>query len=118
MIGTPTEYSFWETTTWDCRRALPRDCADLPGIIAFRPDGKLLAICRSAWAVQLIEPDTGREVATLTPPDAGIITAACFSPDGTRLAVATSDRVIQLWNLRLIGQRLAGMGLDWAPPRP
>ena len=42
-----------------------------------------------------------------------------FSPDGDRLAVATNGDHVQLWDLRLIRQQLAAMGLDWdQPPDP
>ena len=42
-----------------------------------------------------------------------------FSPDGTRLAVMTSNHTIHVWDLRAIRQGLAEIGLDWdLPPYP
>ena len=70
--------------------------------------------------VRLVDPDSGREVATL---DAGTGSSAsffclAFSPDGTQLA-AGRDHIIHLWDLRRIREQLAALGLDWdAPPYP
>jgi WD40 repeat protein len=66
--------------------------------------------------VQLIDPSRGQELATLEAPDAQAVTALCFSPDGSRLAVARGDigsHVIQLWDLRLVRRQLRAMRLDW-----
>ena len=36
-----------------------------------------------------------------------------FSASGDRLAVATFDGVVQLWNVGALRKRLAALGLDW-----
>ena len=42
-----------------------------------------------------------------------------FSPDGGELVTYGLNNTIRLWDLRLIRQELAEMGLDWpAPPIP
>ena len=70
--------------------------------------------------VLLVDPDSGRELATLEPPpespqDVGRL---AFSPDGSRLAVPIDNEIL-VWDLRLIRAQLAEMGLDWdAPPLP
>jgi tetratricopeptide (TPR) repeat protein len=88
--------------------------------LAFSPDGAMLAICRQAQAVQLLDPASGREFATLTPPDLQIFSWLAFSPDSSQLAAATEDHVIHLWDLRLLRQELAALHLDWdlAPISP
>jgi hypothetical protein len=69
--------------------------------------------------VQLIDPTTGRALATLQAPEPRQVSWLCFSPDGDRLAVATTGDHVQLWDLRLIRRQLAAMGLDWdQPPDP
>jgi WD40 repeat protein len=69
--------------------------------------------------VQLIDPPTGRPLATLAAPDPQLISWLCFSPDGGRLAVACEGRVVQVWDLRSIRRKLAAMNLDWdLPPLP
>jgi hypothetical protein len=69
--------------------------------------------------VQLFDLAAGAEVARLLAPDAHFIDRFRFAPDGSRLAVATENRVIQLWDLRAVRQELRKMGLDWdLPPYP
>src|SRR5262249_32687096 len=86
------------------------------GNFAFSPDSRLLAFSRTTTEIQLYDLDTSEEVARLFAPDARDIDCLCFSPDGSRLAVATQNRVIQLWDLRDIRGTLRGMGLDWDLP--
>ena len=67
--------------------------------------------------IQLLETATERPLATLEAPGASVTGLFAFSPDGTRLAARYLD--VQLWDLRLIRQELAQMGLDWnMPPYP
>lgn len=127
VTGTTAEYSFWDVASLGevdppsaPVRQLARDGSQpLAGRMAFSPDGEVLALARSAQQVQLVNPATGTELATLTAPESYLISWLCFSPDGTRLAVATESQVIQYWDLRLIRRQLAVMGLDWEmPPYP
>jgi hypothetical protein len=121
VAGTTTEYSFWEVGSWRCVHRVPRDRASLPGRMAFTPDGALLAITSTNQVVQLLDPATAEEVATLASPDSLLISWLCFSRDGSQLAVAAENHVLQLWDLRRIREELATMGLDWRqeayPPR-
>jgi hypothetical protein len=67
--------------------------------------------------IQLLETATERPLATLEAPGVSVTGLFAFSPDGTRLAARYLD--VQLWDLRLIRQELAQMGLDWdMPPYP
>ncbi len=85
----------------------------LPGPLALTIDGKILAIAHSLRDVRLIETETGRELATLSAPEPHPIHWLCFGPDGNQLAVVCENRLLQLWDLRRIRERLAEMGLDW-----
>src|SRR5262249_22415829 len=88
-------------------------------VTAFSRDGRLFAI-DDAGRVRLVDPNSGREVATL---DAGSGSSTgfyclAFSADGSKLA-AGRDHVIHVWHLRRIREQLTTMGLDWdAPPIP
>jgi dipeptidyl aminopeptidase/acylaminoacyl peptidase len=113
----PREHRVWDVGTWGLIRVLPRDRAEtFASPTAFSPDGRLLALCRTQELVQLVEPDTGRELATLTRPAPAGVSGLCFSPDGGRLAVASWSRDVAVWDLRALRRELAARGLDWRPP--
>jgi serine/threonine protein kinase/WD40 repeat protein len=107
------KYRFWQVGSWAPGLEIPRDRLEpTPGPLAFSRDSRMLAIARSAWTVQLIEPATGEEIATLSAPDTQIINSLGFSPDAGHLAVATNNHTIQLWDLRLIQQQLEELNLE------
>jgi tetratricopeptide (TPR) repeat protein len=70
--------------------------------------------------IHLVEIATGRTLARIESPDLHDVAGATFSPDGSRLIVATNTGpAVHAWDLRAIRRRLAEMGLDWdAPPYP
>jgi WD40 repeat protein len=114
-LGTSEQdkYRFWQVGSWTPGLVIPRDRLEPdPGPLAFSRDSRMLAIARSAWTVQLIEPATGEEIATLTAPDTQIINSLGFSPDARHLAVATNNHTIQLWDLQLIQRQLEELNLD------
>jgi hypothetical protein len=106
--------------SWERGLSIPRQQpVKMGGPLAFSGDGRLLAIARTPEVVQLVDPATGEEVATLTPPYLGPVSCLAFSPDGSHLAVARYDSLISLWDLRQVRRRLAASGLDWGPaPAP
>ena len=111
--GTKDEYRFWEVGSWRPGLRVPSIPQAVPGPLAFTTDGKILAITHSLRDVRLIETATGRELATLAAPEQYPIRCLCFRPDGEQLAAATGNRVLQVWDLRRIRERLAEMGLNW-----
>jgi WD40 repeat protein len=117
VTGVSREYRFWEVGSWRPGPRLPREAySELPGPVAFARDGKLVAVASSLRQVKLIDPSRGRELATLEAPDPQGLGGLCFSPDGSRLAVAAGWRGshgVRLWDLRLIRRQLRAMGLDW-----
>src|SRR5262249_6940614 len=117
VAGTGEGYRFWEVNGWQPSLTLPADqMGDVARPLAFRPDGKVLAIAPTPWTIRLVAPGTGQELATLTTPGAGIITWLCFSPDGSRLAAAGANRVVYLWDVGKVGAQLAELGLAWGAP--
>jgi hypothetical protein len=112
------EYRLWHVDSWSPGITI-RSGSGIPEKFAFTHDGGLLALNRSNL-VRLVDPESGRELATLEPPPEYPrgFPSPSFSPDGGRLAVPI-DWVILVWDLRLIRAQLARMGLDWdAPPIP
>lgn len=97
--------------------ALIRVGSEFVGAMAFARDARLFAI-DDGGRVRLVDPETGREIATV---DSGAGISAHFyclalSPDGTQLA-AGRDHIIHLWNLRRIREELDAINLDWEAPR-
>jgi WD40 repeat protein len=120
VVGGQGEYRFWETGSWQPGLVLARDrLEERPGPLAFTRDGRVLAIAPSARRIRLVAPDTGRVLATLSPPRGQVIQGLSFSPDGALLAAATNGPAVQLWDLRHIGAELAARQFDWdLPPYP
>jgi uncharacterized protein with WD repeat len=80
--------------------------------LAYRPDGKLLAL-GTFKEVRLVEPETGKLVATL-PGEAEDVRAVAFSPDGRLLAAAgglpARSGEVKIWDVekRAALQTIAG----------
>jgi WD40 repeat protein len=118
VVGATDEYAFWDVATGEAGLRIPRDkAATIWGPMAFSRDGKLMAIARSRWLVQLLEAGTGRELASLEQPHGQAIYWLAFSRSGTQLAVATD--AVHVWDLRKLREALAELKLDWdQPPFP
>jgi len=68
---------------------------------------------------RLLETLTEKPLATLEAPGFVNVVRFKFSPDGRTLAATQGDQQVQLWDLRLIHQKLKEMHLDWdMPPYP
>jgi WD40 repeat protein len=112
--ATQREYLLWETDSWRSARRIPNEGAHEPHAPAdFSPDGRILAIVWQGRFIRLLETDNGSELATLTAPEPALIHILRFSPDGTRLAFATRNRGIRVWDLRALRRELGRRGLDW-----
>jgi WD40 repeat protein len=115
------ENLLWDSGSWEVVRRFERvDQGDLPGPLAFSPDGALLALAHSRTAIQLVDPATGETLAIFEPPDLSYPTVFRFTPDGTRLVVGGHPaHLLHVWDLALIRRRLREMRLDWdRPPYP
>ncbi len=114
VVGASTEFLVYRVATWERERVVEREVASaLSGIAAFSPEGSLLAVTHTVRQARLLSADGTAVLATLDAPLAERITDLCFSWDGSRLAAATDNRVIQIWDLRRLRSELAVLGLDW-----
>jgi len=108
------EYCFWDTGTWRARhRAIVRKGSNTPGPIVFSRDGKLLALAPTRRLIKLLDPQTGAEFASLTPPIAQNMRWLAISQDSGQLAAVTDSGSIQLWDLRALRAELKTLRLDW-----
>lgn len=117
ISGSGGEYQFWDVGTWrpSGPRIVRHDSGELPGKISFARDGSLLAVTRSRSLVALVEPRSGRELATLESSDSKLVASIEFDPTGETLAVTYNDDQVRYWNLASIRASLRAMGLDWEP---
>jgi serine/threonine protein kinase/WD40 repeat protein len=70
---------------------------EIPSTVAFRPDGKLLAVGSWDGTIHIWEAKSGRLVRVFLPQDT--VVSMAWSPDGRVLAVGTgiATRPVQLW---------------------
>jgi WD40 repeat protein len=86
---------------------------------AFSSEGTCLALSDDArGTVQLVETESGTELARLAAPEPSWLLPVCFSKDGgTLITTGSESRAIHQFDLRAIRARLRELDLDWdAPP--
>jgi len=86
------------------------------GAAAFSRDGRLLALVRDQYSVQLFDLATFRSLGNLSTPDEKALQVLEFSPDGSQLSAGCLAGRVRVWDLRRIRQRLAEFELDWGLP--
>jgi tetratricopeptide (TPR) repeat protein len=116
LATAPDGGQLWRTENWRPGPELHARGATSGGLVlAFAPDSRVLALGEPTGETRFVDPDTGRDWATLAHPDRSWGTFLAFSPDQWRLVVlaAGPDTVPYVWNLAAIRQELARRGLDW-----
>jgi len=117
MTATTYEYCFWEVGSWSLVRRIPQDPdSNFFPMMAFTADGRILAGTFARNKVRLYNVATGEILADLEAPNAKQITGLAFGQDGTQLFIAEAADAVRVWDLRLIRQQLARLGLDWDQP--
>jgi WD40 repeat protein/serine/threonine protein kinase len=100
----------FDTTSFERRVSV---LGDFPQMVAFSPDGRLLAIAAYHFGVvRLWNITTNREVAVLSQPACEFVT---FSADGTRL-ITVGSRTVRSWNLAGAREKLTLSGHSGGVP--
>jgi WD40 repeat protein len=116
VTSTGADCCLWERETWQLRHRIRRDRAgDVPASMAFTRQGELLALTISPHVIQLVDPATGQQVATFEAPHLRNIDWVGFDSAGGQLLAVTSE-LVQVWDLRLVREKLAEMQLGWGSP--
>ncbi len=84
--------------------------------MAFSRDGKLFAMADTFSAIELVHLPRGESLARLESPDRRSVRALAFSPDGRRLAVASSEQLVLIWDLSLLTRELSKLNLQGKLP--
>ncbi|MEV4382728.1 pentapeptide repeat-containing protein, partial [Streptosporangium sp. NPDC049644] len=71
--------------------------SNMINVVAWSPDGDVIAFAGSCHRVHLWDPATGTHIRTLEGHTAGV-NALAWSPDNTHLATGGRDRTIRIWN--------------------
>jgi len=117
MTGSADDYAAWKPAEWKMQWRFQRENtggANAP--LSLSPDGLLGAAAVSPTNVRLFDARSGDEIATFPAPENAALAWLAFSPDGTRLCVATVGQMLQVWDLQALRAKLSAMKLDWALP--
>jgi WD40 repeat protein len=115
-----SEYCFWNVRSWSLTKRIPQPTRnDFPAPMAFSPDGKVFAGTHSRNVVRLYDTASAQVLADLEAPNSKQVSSLSFNNDGSLLAACESRDALRVWDLRVIREKLAGLGLDWEmPPYP
>jgi serine/threonine protein kinase/WD40 repeat protein/Tfp pilus assembly protein PilF len=88
--------------------------------VALSADGRMVATGDGVDLIRLADPETGAELARLPQDEGERLFPRLFSPDGSRLyAWGQQSSALFVWDLRLLREQLAELGLDLdLPPLP
>ncbi len=109
------EFRIYRSGDWSELYRLPRELAiNLPGLMAFSPDGKLLAVNLNMTRILLLDPATGQRLAELESPDSSSLERLRFDADSRYLIAAHPNHVVHVWDLIELRRSLRELDLDWA----
>jgi WD40 repeat protein len=87
----------WDVATRR-QRALPEHYSPFVNDVAYRPDGRVLAVAGDHGLVSLWDMPAGRRSGLPIDAHRGPVTAVAFSPDGKLLATGGVDHALRLWD--------------------
>ena len=86
---------------------------DVPAVIAFSPTGRLLALVSTREQIDLLDPESGQQLAALSAPVPDTLGCLVFSGNDRYLAAETASKLVHLWDLAALHRELAALKLDW-----
>ena len=96
VIYTDPVVKLWDTESGELKQSFEGHSA-AANVVAFSPDGRLLASGADDHMVKVFEVQSGTLKATLGAGDE--VDALAFSPDGALLAAASEDSKINVWSV-------------------
>jgi WD40 repeat protein len=116
VIGGANDYLFWDLEKNQVTQRLSRlHTSGGFGVLAFSPDGTLLAVGRTRSRVALHAYPSLEELALFDSPRLGGVSALAFDMNGQQLAAASGLGQVQIWDLPKLRRHLKALGLDWQP---
>lgn len=117
-VGT-RRWSLMEMGTWKVVWDRPRaPLVDMIGSAAFSADGSMLAYTHSVSEIEIVEPATGKHIASVSGSIPIQISGLRFSADGRTLAAPAGQGRIHIWDMTSLRADLAKLGLDWPLAEP
>ena len=91
--------------------------SDLTGPCSFSSSGQWLGVSLSSHDAVLLHARTGDVLARFKIPSPPLVFSMGFNQDDTQLVTSTM-RGLYVWDLALVRQQLARLGLDWRDELP
>ena len=110
VTSSPRSFFFWQVGTWQRGQDL-RHSGNQPGPMAFSRDGGIFAMAVSPTTIELIQFPSRERLARLENPDRRRLLSLTFSPDARRLAAASTEQLVLMWDLALISRELSELNL-------
>ena len=115
LAGNHSLYQLWNVEESDLpQRILNRPSDNIhAGAVAYSPCGRFLALAIDRQRVKLFNAKMSHELAEFRSPETNWISHLRFHADSSQLAVANGDHTVDFWDLNVIDQQLAELGLAW-----
>jgi len=109
-------YQLWNAPDWKLHRRHDEDTGSYaPGPARFSPGGDRLAVAPQRNVILLVEPESGEVTLRLQSPEEVNLSWLDFSQDGRKLAAATEQNEVHIWDLDRIQNALTELGLATKP---